>query len=94
MKKKKLSPLWLIPAVVIVALILWCIHFPLTRIAGFSKSVEPLHATVFFDQVPETPMLPMIPNSSVSLQNSCGVCEGGLWGGLPLSPTTKIPCCI
>lgn len=57
MKKKKLSPLWLIPAVVIVALILWCIHFPLTRIAGFSKSVEPLHATVFFDQVPETPAI-------------------------------------
>lgn len=57
MKKKKLSPLWLIPAVVIIALILWCIHFPLTRIAGFSKSVEPLHATVFFDQVPETPAI-------------------------------------
>jgi len=57
MKKKKLSPLWLIPAVVIVALILWCIHFPLTRIAGFSKNVEPLHATVFFDQVPETPAI-------------------------------------
>ena len=57
MKKKKLSPLWLIPAVVIVALILWCIHFPLTRIAGFGKSVEPLHATVFFDQVPETPAI-------------------------------------
>ena len=57
MKKKKLSPLWLIPAVVIVALILWCIHFPMTRIAGFSKSVEPLPATVFFDQVPETPAI-------------------------------------
>ncbi|MBQ2782073.1 MAG: hypothetical protein IJE94_02610 [Oscillospiraceae bacterium] len=57
MKKKKLSPLWLIPAVVIVAMVLWCIHFPLTRIAGFSKSVEPLHATVFFDQVPETPAI-------------------------------------
>lgn len=57
MKKKKLSPLWLIPAVVIIALILWCIRFPLTGIAGFSKNVEPLHATVFFDQVPETPAI-------------------------------------
>ena len=56
-EKKKLSPLWLIPAVVIAAMVLWCIYFPLTSLAGFSKSVEPLHATVFFDKVPETPAI-------------------------------------
>jgi len=56
MKKKKLSPLWLIPAVVIIALILWCIRFPLTRIAGLSEDAEPLSATVMVDRVPEIPM--------------------------------------
>lgn len=38
--KKKLSPLWLIPAVVIVAMILWCIHFPLTMFMGLDKGAE------------------------------------------------------
>ena len=46
MKKKKLSPLWLIPAVVIVALILWCIHFPLTMFMGLDKDAEFVVATV------------------------------------------------
>ena len=46
MKKKKLSPLWLIPAVVIVALILWCIHFPLTMFMGLDKDAEFFVATV------------------------------------------------
>ena len=57
MKKKKLSPLWLIPTVVIVALILWCIHFPLTMFAGLSEDAEALSATVMVDQVPETPAI-------------------------------------
>lgn len=39
-EKKKLSPLWLIPAVVIIALILWCIHFPLTMFMGLDKDAE------------------------------------------------------
>ena len=56
MKKKKLSPLWLIPTVVIVALILWCIRFPLTMFAGLSENAEPLSATVMVDRVPEIPM--------------------------------------
>ncbi|MBQ2782899.1 MAG: hypothetical protein IJE94_06890 [Oscillospiraceae bacterium] len=56
MKKKKLSPLWLIPAVVIIALILWCIRFPLTMFAGLSEDAEPLSATVMVDRVPEIPM--------------------------------------
>ena len=46
MKKKKLSPLWLIPAVVIVALILWCIRFPLTMFMGLDKDAEFVVATV------------------------------------------------
>ena len=46
MRKKKLSPLWLIPAVVIVALILWCIRFPLTMFMGLDKDAEFFVATV------------------------------------------------
>lgn len=46
MKKKKLSPLWLIPAVVIIALILWCIRFPLTMFMGLDKDAEFVVATV------------------------------------------------
>ena len=46
MKKKKLSPLWLIPAVVIVAMVLWCIHFPLTMFMGLDKDAEFFAATV------------------------------------------------
>ena len=46
MKKKKLSPLWLIPAVVIVAMVLWCIHFPLTMFMGLDKDAEFFVATV------------------------------------------------
>ena len=46
MKKKKLSPLWLIPAVVIVAMVLWCIHFPLTMFMGLDKDAEFVVATV------------------------------------------------
>lgn len=45
-EKKKLSPLWLIPAVVIVALILWCIRFPLTMFMGLDKDAEFVVATV------------------------------------------------
>lgn len=55
-EKKKFSPLWLIPAVVVIALILWCIHFPLTMFAGLSEDAEPLSATVMVDRVPEIPM--------------------------------------
>lgn len=40
MKKKKFSLLWLIPAVVIVAMVLWCIHFPLTMFMGLDKDAE------------------------------------------------------
>lgn len=46
MRKKKLSPLWLIPAVVIVAMVLWCIHFPLTMFMGLDKDAEFFVATV------------------------------------------------
>lgn len=45
-EKKKFSPLWLIPAVVIVALILWCIHFPLTMFMGLDKDAELESATI------------------------------------------------
>ena len=67
MKKKKLSPLWLIPAVVIVALILWCIYFPLTMFAGLRADTEPLSATVLVDQVPETPAITFTTNDTEQL---------------------------
>ena len=67
MKKKKLSPLWLIPAVVIVALILWCIRFPLTMFAGLRADTEPLSATVLVDQVPETPAITFTTNDTEQL---------------------------
>ena len=67
MKKKKLSPLWLIPAVVIVALILWCIYFPLTMFAGLRADAEPLSATVLVDQVPETPAITFTTNDTEQL---------------------------
>ena len=67
MKKKKLSPLWLIPAVVIVALILWCIRFPLTMFAGLRGDTEPLSATVLVDQVPETPAITFTTNDTEQL---------------------------
>lgn len=67
MKKKKLSPLWLIPAVVIIALILWCIRFPLTMFAGLSEDAEPLSATVMVDQVPETPAITFATNDTEQL---------------------------
>lgn len=72
MKKKKLSPLWLIPAVVIVALILWCIHFPLTMFMGLNKDAEPLSATVLWDQVPETPVITYSTNDANELANIVG----------------------
>ena len=67
MKKKKLSPLWLIPTVVIVALILWCIRFPLTMFAGLRADTEPLSATVLVDQVPETPAITFTTNDAEQL---------------------------
>lgn len=67
MKKKKLSPLWLIPAVVIIALILWCIRFPLTMFAGLRADAEPLSATVLVDQVPETPAITFTTNDTEQL---------------------------
>lgn len=67
MKKKKLSPLWLIPAVVIIALILWCIRFPLTMFAGLRADTEPLSATVLVDQVPETPAITFATNDTEQL---------------------------
>ena len=45
-EKKKFSLLWFIPAVVIVALILWCIYFPLTAFAGIDKDAELESATI------------------------------------------------
>lgn len=66
-EKKKFSPLWLIPAVVIIALVLWCIHFPLTTFAGLNKDVEPLSATVLVDQVPETPAITFATNDTEQL---------------------------
>lgn len=66
-EKKNFSLLWLIPAVVIVALILWCIHFPLTMFAGLNKDVEPLSATVFLDQAPETPAITFATNDTEQL---------------------------
>lgn len=66
-EKKKLSPLWLIPAVVIIALILWCIRFPLTMFAGLSEDAEPLSATVMVDQVPETPAITFATNDTEQL---------------------------
>ncbi len=39
-EKKKLSPLWLVPAVVVIILVLWCIHFPLTMFMGLDKDAE------------------------------------------------------
>ena len=72
MKKRKLSPLWLIPAVVIVALILWCIHFPLTMFMGLNKDAEPLSATVLWDQVPETPVITYSTNDANELANIVG----------------------
>ena len=68
MKQKKLSPLWLIPAVVIVALILWCIHFPLPVFAGLSEDAEPLSATVMVDRVPEIPMTAYITDDGEELE--------------------------
>ncbi len=53
MKKKKPSPLWLIPAVVIVALILWCIHFPLTMFMGVNEETELSAATVTIFKIEE-----------------------------------------
>lgn len=55
MKKKKLSPLWLIPAVVIVALILWCIYFPLTMFMGLDEDAEVLLATVMVSDATTAP---------------------------------------
>ncbi len=66
-EKKKLSPLWLIPTVVIIALILWCIRFPLTMFAGLRADAEPLSATVLVDQVPETPAITYATNDAEQL---------------------------
>lgn len=41
MKEKKKFPLaWLAPVVVVIILVLWCIHFPLTMFAGLDKDAE------------------------------------------------------
>lgn len=69
MKKKKLSPLWLIPAVVIVVMILWCIYYPLPMFMGLDKDAEPLSATVLWDQVPETPVITYSTNDTDELAN-------------------------
>ena len=69
MKKKRLSPLWLIPAVVIVALILWCIRYPLTMFMGLDKDAELLSATILVDQVPETPVITYSTNDTDELAN-------------------------
>ena len=45
-EKKKLSLTWLIPAVVIVVLILWCIYFPMNLFTGLDEDAEPSVATV------------------------------------------------
>lgn len=45
-EKKKLLPLWLIPTVVIIALILWCIYFPMNLFTGLDEDAEPSVATV------------------------------------------------
>lgn len=45
-EKKKFSPLWLIPAVIVVALILWCIYFPLNMFTGLNEDAEFSVATV------------------------------------------------
>ena len=66
-EKKKFSPLWLIPAVVVIALILWCIHFPLNMFAGLNEDAEPLSATVMVDQVPETPAITFATNDTEQL---------------------------
>lgn len=76
-EKKKFSPLWLIPAVVIIALILWCIHFPLTVFAGLEKDTEPISATVMVDQVPDVPSITFFTNDAEQLneivKHLCGV---------------------
>lgn len=45
-RQKKFSPFWIIPAMVIVALILWCIYFPLSMFMGLDKNVDIQLATV------------------------------------------------
>ena len=45
-EKKKFSLTWLIPAVVIVALILWCIYFPINLFTGLGEDAEPSVTTV------------------------------------------------
>ena len=45
-EKKKLLPLWLIPTVVIIALILWCIYFPINLFTGLGEDAEPSVTTV------------------------------------------------
>lgn len=69
MKKKKLSPLWLIPAVVIVALILWCIYFPLTMFMGLDKEAEPLSATVIVSDATTAPEIEFTTNDTDELAN-------------------------
>lgn len=47
MKEKKKFPLaWLAPVVVVIILVLWCIHFPLTTFAGIDKDAELTSATI------------------------------------------------
>lgn len=69
MKQKKLSPLWLIPAAVIVVMILWCIRYPLTMFMGLDKDAELLSATILVDQVPETPVITYSTNDTDELAN-------------------------
>ena len=67
MKKKKLSPLWLIPAVVIVALILWCIHFPLTMFMGLDKDAEIASAGIGIYHADAKSEIPFSTNDSQQL---------------------------
>ena len=67
MKKKKLSPLWLIPAVVIVALILWCIRFPLTMFMGLDKDAEIASAGIGIYHADAKPEIPFSTNDSQQL---------------------------
>ena len=67
MKKKKLSPLWLIPAVVIVALILWCIRFPLTMFMGLDKDAEIASAGIGIYHADAKSEIPFSTNDSQQL---------------------------
>ena len=66
-EKKKLSPLWLIPAVVIIALILWCIHFPLTMFMGLDKDAEIASAGIGIYHADAKSEIPFSTNDSQQL---------------------------